>query len=400
MPVLEAGLAVIRGSIIRENAKIPFPVDAYYDVVFLPGFSDAHAHPQVVDAGLYPGAKWRSSYEWLLYRRMSVDEALVRADIGLSSRLAELALKRALLEGTTLIAFTGRFEANLKAFTRLSGKPRLVVLPTVMKRRGWYLPSQVEEAYRSYSKFMKDRLLRAGVFVHSIAYGGPDLLEAGLRLARRIRGPFGIHLSEGVSEKGEFEKLTCCIRDNVRIVAVHCLDDDYRSLGVRCASCPASNLILYSRYLGKLERATSFGSDWPHLVGTVGRLLPVLRALYRGREREYLYRATIGGYLDYGVAWNGDIVAYNGSLSSILEGRSLPNLVAVAGKIVVSEGRLVDTGESIRDIERETLEVIEYASEVYGDGDKPIVPGLDELLERARSAARAGAVGGETRIAL
>ena len=95
MPVLEAGLAVIRGSIIRENAKIPFPVDAYYDVVFLPGFSDAHAHPQVVDAGLYPGAKWRSSYEWLLYRRMSVDEALVRADIGLSSRLAELALKRA-----------------------------------------------------------------------------------------------------------------------------------------------------------------------------------------------------------------------------------------------------------------------------------------------------------------
>ena len=386
MPELEIGVAVVRGR-IRENLRIPFPVDAYYDVAFIPGFSDTHAHPQVVDAGLVPGRVWSNSYEWLLLRDIRVDEAAIRSDIGLSSRLAELALRRALLEGTTLIAFTGRLEANLKAFTRLEDRPRLVVLPTVMRKRGWYRPEDVERGLDKYRKYIGDSLLRTGLFVHSIAYGGPDFVAESLELAKRIRGPLGMHLSEGVSERREFLEYTCCLRDNVRIIAVHCLDDDYSDLGLRCSSCPASNIILYERYLEDLDRATSFGSDWPHLVGTVGAHLPLLRALYSGMERVYLYKATVGGYYDYGVSYEGDLVAYDGSLRSVLEGESRPRLVSVAGRVAVEEGRLASTGETLDDVVRETWEVISYAMDVYGDGSRPYVPRMDELVENARRLA-------------
>ena len=387
MPVIEAGAAVVRGRILFEK-KVPAPVDEYYDVVITPGFSDTHSHPQVIDAGIVPGTFWNNSYEWLATRRMVIDEASVRNDIGLASSLAGLTLKRALLEGTTLIALTGSFDANIKAFVRLREKPRTVLLPTVMKRKGWATPSGVANAYKKYAKYAKDEILRIGVFVHSMKYAGQDMLRDALRLAMKIRGPLGIHLSEGVQEKGEFIGGSCCI-DNVRVVAVHCLDDDYSGLGIRCSSCPGSNLILYRRYVADLKRVTSFGSDWPHFLGTIGGQVGLLAEIYRDRISEVLFKATIGGYLDYNLNYSGDLIAFDGSIKDVLSGRVKPRLVVVNGIVVVYDGKLVSTSENLNDILKTLDEIIDYAVDVHGIGEKPVRPSLEEAVEHIRSARKA-----------
>ncbi len=390
MPYLEADYAVIYGRVV-EGARIPFPRDEYYETIILPGFSDTHAHPQVIDAGMAPRdlGSWRNSYDWIERRRLVVDEAAVRSDIGLSAHLAELALKRAVLEGVTLIAFTGRLEANLKARLRFPMGPRLVLLPTLMDRSGWARPGDVEALYERYKQYIGDSLLRPGVFVHSIRYASLETTIKALNLAYRGRMPLGLHLSEGVSEIWKFSSILSRAGRRPRIVAVHCISDDPKLLGLRCSSCPASNIVLYGRSRPRLAGTTSFGSDWPHLLGTVPRHLPLVRALYGNRIESILSRATVGGYEDYGVSSSGDLVAYDASLEDVLSGRVLPRLVAVAGNVVVSEGRIVSTGETLRDVEEETLETIRYAAEVYGSGEPVYVPGVEAVLEAAsRLAAR------------
>jgi hypothetical protein len=275
----------------------------------------------------------------------------------------------------------------------MKNRPRLVVLPTVMKKRGWVTPAELREAFKKYRKYMNDELLRAGIFVHSIAYGGPDMIRDSLSIASSLRGPLGIHLSEGVSEKRDFLEYTCCLRENVRIVAIHCLNDNYRDLGLRCSACPGSNILLYGKTLLDTGRITSFGSDWPHLIGTVGGLLPLLSLLYESRIEEVFYKATIGGYNDYGISSRGDLVAYDGSINSILRGEARPRLVAVDWKPVVIESRLTDTGESIEDVERDTLDAIMYAVDVYGNGETPYIPSKENLLAIASSLFRSRKIG-------
>ncbi len=383
---LEAGTAVIRGHIV-EGFSMPFPRDEYYETVFLPGFSDGHAHPQVIDGGLEPGLKWSNSYEWLATRMLHVNEADLRADIGLSAELAKLVMKRAVLEGTTLIALTGKFEANLKARVSMRYGPRVVLLPTVMRRRGWASPIDLEAAFEKYSRFINDNLLRIGIFVHSVAYAAPEMLRESLRMARQRRIPLGIHLSEGISEREDFLRASEAELNNTRIIAVHCINDNYLDLGLKCVGCPGSNMLLYDKTRTSLEGVTSFGSDWPHLIGTVGSHISILAKLYAPDTRGMLYRATVGGYLDYSFPAKGDLVAYDEPLNVILDGRVRPKLVSVAGEIVVSEGRLVETGESYDDVLQDTLDVIKYAVEIHGDGVMPFMPSIEELervLERIR----------------
>ncbi|MEB3844494.1 MAG: hypothetical protein LRS48_02280 [Desulfurococcales archaeon] len=379
MPVLEADIAVLRGRII-EGFSMPFPVDTFYETVFMPGFSDTHMHPQVVDGGLEPGRAWRNSYEWLNTRQLHVDEAKVRGDIGLSSRLAELAMYRALLEGTTLVAFTGRLEANLKAKLRAAVSPRLVLLPTVMRKEGWSTPTDLRKTIERYKNYVQDSLLRLGVFVHSLAYSSDKMLVDSIRLTKQLRGPIGIHLSEGVSEKQQFSARALPHARGVRIVAVHCLNDSFNDLGLRCSSCPATNALLYRRLRGSLDGVTSFGSDWPHLVGTTGGLIPAIIKAYSPDLGGVLYRATVGGYEDYGMSWRGDIVGYDGSLEDVLRGKIMPSMVSVAGNIVVSEGEIVGLGLTHRDVVRETVETIRYAVDMYGDGTMPRIPSREEIV--------------------
>ncbi len=390
MPYLEADLAVVYGRLV-EGLRVPFPRDEYYETIIIPGFSDTHAHPQVIDAGMdfeSDLASWSDSYDWLENRSMVVDEARVRSDIGLSASLAEVALKRAVLEGVTLIAFTGRLEANLKARLRFPYGPRMVLLPTIMDREGWARPSDVERLYAQYSRYINDSLLRPGVFVHSLRYARRDTVLRSLRLAYYGGMPFGLHFSEGVPEAGMLSSILSEAGFRPRIVAVHCISDDPRSLGLRCSSCPGTNMILYGRTRPGLAGTTSFGSDWPHLIGTVPRHLPLIRSLYGNNVEAIMYRATIGGYRDYGITAAGDLVAYDSSLDKVLEGRVLPRLVTVAGSVVVYESRITATGESLDDVLSMLEELVSYAAEAYGYGGRPRIPG-PEVVWRLAGRIRA-----------
>ncbi len=170
MGVIEAGIAVVHGRIV-EGFRAPFREDAYYDVVLVPGFSDGHAHPQVVDGGLRRGVRWRNSYEWIRERDMVVDEVMVRRDLSVASKLSYLTMVRALLEGTTLLALTGRLAANVRAWFKLRVRPRLVLLPTVMDRVGWSLGEVVSD-YSRVSMLVSDGFARMGVFIHSLGMAG------------------------------------------------------------------------------------------------------------------------------------------------------------------------------------------------------------------------------------
>ena len=376
---LEADIAVINGKVI-EKFSMPFHRDVFFETIIMPGFSDAHAHPQVIDAGLVPGQVWGNSYEWLMSRRLHVDEALIRNDIGLASTLTELVLKRVLLEGVTLIALTGRLEANIKAVVKGSVAPRVVLLPTVMSKRGWSRPEEIDKLFYKYRMYINDALLRPGVFVHSISYASPQMIYSSLDIARKMRAPLGMHLSEGISEKKDFLELLGDKVSNQRVVAVHCINDDYFDLGVRCASCPVSNMILYNRTRDSLFGVTSFGSDWPHLVGSIPLHIPLFLKLFNNDFSGVLYRATTGGYNDYGVPMQGDFVAYDVPLRKVLLEGAFPKAVSVASRLMVWEGVLTSTGERYGDIIRDSYEVIKYAVEVYGDGVMPLFPSLTEVF--------------------
>ena len=365
--MLEADQAIIYGRIV-ENLRLPSPVDAYFKTIILPGFSDAHAHPQVVDGGVV-GGPWRNSYEWIESRRLAVDEAAIRSDLDLASRLTVAVLKRALLEGTTLIALTGALEANIRAFLMLKVRPRVVFLPTVMSKKGWPSLGQALEAARRVSMFLDDGSARVGVFLHSIKYAGSDAVREALVSAASKGFIVGMHLSEGVPESGRLKVILKGQKVPGRVVAVHCISDDPQGLGLRCAACPATNLILYRRTRKTLKGITSFGSDWPLLIGTVPRHLGIIKGVWRRRLEEILAKATLGGYRDYGMPYSGDLVAFDVSLEKVLEGSALPRLVMVGWNVVVNEGKLLD-GESYSDVLKEIRNLVFEALEKHPSGER------------------------------
>ena len=372
MGVLEAGVAVVHGRIV-EGFRAPFREDAYFDVVFVPGFSDGHAHPQVIDGGLRPGVRWRDSYEWIRFRDLVVDEVMVRRDLSIATRLSYLALARALLEGTTLVALTGRLAANVRAWLRMGGRPRAVFLPTVMDRAGWTL-GEVMGDYVRVGMLVSDGFARLGVFIHSLGMASGATVGEALRLAASGDGVVGLHLGEGVSELELFKRVFGSPPYPVRIVPVHCIDDDVSSVGLQCVSCPSTNILLYSRTRRDLRGVSSFGSDWPLLLGTTPRHLPLITRVFREPLESILWAATIGGYKLYDMPYDGDLVAYDGGLERILEGELLPKLVTVNGQVVVYEGALVDSQLTLDDVTREIWETVREAVEKYGKGILPYKP--------------------------
>jgi len=372
MGIIEAGIAIVHGKFI-EGFRAPFREDAYYDVVIVPGFSDGHAHPQVIDGGLRLGVKWRNSYEWIQERGLVVDEVMIRRDLSIASKLSYLTFVRALLEGTTLLALTGRLAANVRAWLRLSIRPRIVLLPTVMDRVGWTL-EEVLSDYGRVSMLVGDGFARIGVFIHSLRMAGVYTIREALSLASRGDGIVGLHLGEGLSELEDFKSIIGRPPYPVKIVPVHCIDDDLRDVGLQCVSCPTTNIILYGRTRRSLAGIASFGSDWPLLLGTTPRHLRLIRGVFKEPPEVIVRIATVGGYKLYEMPYDGDLVAFDGNIEDVMNGNASPKLVVVNNQVAVYEGALVESQLTIEDVERVIREAIREVSEKYGEGVEPLMP--------------------------
>ena len=339
---------------VRENEvlEVAGSGSIYGETAITPGFSDAHAHPQVVDVGV---GRWRNAYEWIGGRKLRIDEASLRADTELSSRLAAAAMLEALLEGVTLMALVGSAEANVRAYRRLPVKPRLVVMPTVMDvSRGW--PSTHGALNLVVSLAALDGRITLGIFIHSLRFATRESLKMAYELSKRSGIPLGIHLSEGVDELPKLaEVLGLREGEDSGIIAVHCIEGSgYRRYGIRVVHCPSSNLRLYGRTVNDLDLVDALGSDWPLLLGS--SLSSYRRAVeVHGRARAWklIQKATVGGYEVYGIHdWKGDVAIFDEPLSRVLEGACRPRFVAVNGKLVVEEGELVEVGLGEREVRR------------------------------------------------
>ncbi len=364
MGFIEADEAVVYGRLV-EGFKAPAPVSGHYKLVVIPGFSDGHMHPQVVDSGVVPGRKWKDSYDWLYNRVLRVDEAGIRADVEFSAKLAKLVFMRSLLEGVTLAAVTGRLEANVKAWLSLKAKPRVVFLPTVMDRSGWPSVEEVALGARRLARLLEDGVARIGVFLHSLRTASQETARKSLRLAANLRTVMGLHLSEGVKEASLLSSVLGSGPYPVPLAAVHCTEEERIPSGVYCVSCPLSNLVLYGRTRKSLAGVHAFGSDWPLLLGTVSRHLGVIRSSFRASHDAILWRATVGGYRVYGMPSQGDLVAYDEGLSELITGKAVPRLVTVAGSLAVYEGKLVAEDLELREVEGMIKEAIKEAIERY-----------------------------------
>lgn len=380
MGTLEADVAIVYGRVV-ENFRIKFPADAHFSTVIMPGFSDGHAHPQVVDGDSSARKRWRHSYDWLENRKLVVDEAAVREDVELSSRLSRLTLMRAVLEGTTMIALTGRLLANADAILSMRRRPRTVLLPTIMDRRGWTI-DVAKGDYARVSSLVSDGHVRLGVFVHSLRTVRGETIREAVSMAASMGAVMGLHLGEGVAESDLFVEFFGSPPYSVRIVPVHCIDDEMRELGISCVACPATNLMLYGRTRNDLTGIAAFGSDWPLLIGTVPRHLGIIRKASKASPTEILSRATVGGYRLYNIGYEGDVLGYDESLERIMSGKALPRMVSIGWEIAVWEGRLVEEELGIKEVEKEIEEAIGEAVARHGvDKGVNVRKRLEEHLE-------------------
>jgi len=361
---IEASNLIIPGKGVRENAliKVKGRGSLYFETIMSPGFADAHAHPQVIDAGLN-GQLWRNSIEWIKHRKLQVDEAALRKDTVLSKRLAEVVLMKSALNGVTLIALVGSYKANFDAAVSLPYRPRAVIMPTVMTRNGWLYGRKMKLHLEKVRMLFNDGVMKPGVFVHSIHFANRSDITLAYELSERLGIPFGIHLSEGTKDS---EKLMRILdRVTQKVVAVHCINEDCKKLGFNVVACPESNITLYGKTVRDLSRIDAFGSDWPLILGTLGEQYRKLTRYYYDDDNplKVLEKATLGGYAVYDVPRTGDIVCYDESPEKVLRGEAKPRHVFVNSKVVVEEGTI--GGLTIREVEKMADELSKTALEKY-----------------------------------
>ncbi|MEM4670375.1 MAG: amidohydrolase family protein [Thermofilum sp.] len=363
MGVIEVGTLLDWG-VVRRNVRVEYEgsEDFYFETAVMPGFSDAHAHPQVVDVG--DRGKWSSSYEWISRRKLRVDEGAIRRDSELSGALAKATLLLSLLDGVTLAALNGSLAGNLRALQSLRASPRVILMPTVMEAEGWTRPESVYAAYAS-NLAMWDGYYSMGFFAHSIRLTSPSSLRASYKIAAKLKLPFALHLSEGVDEADELVKLLEGVE--WRIVAVHCITspEKCRSYGFKIVHCPTSNLYLYGYTISELSLLDALGSDWPLVTGTVRRTyLDAVKV--HGPSASLLEKATAGGYEVYGIGGKGDFVCFDEPLEKVIAGRAEPKLVAVKGRVLVKEGVVEGENLTRREVEKFKEEQVKLAFERYG----------------------------------
>ena len=122
----------------------------------------------------------------------------------------------------------------------------------------------------------------------------------------------------------------------------------------------------------------SFGSDWPHLIGTVGSHVHMIKRFFNVPIETLLFRLTTGGYIVHGMPSQGDLLGFDASLDDLLHSSTAPVDVYVSGRKIVENKETVFSGFNISDIERETLEAIKAAVDLHGTG----LVSKKELLSR------------------
>ncbi|MCE4617106.1 MAG: hypothetical protein F7C32_00765 [Desulfurococcales archaeon] len=381
---IEAEYVVAHGKTLYDSWVYLEGDDAFYRTVVYPGFSDTHMHPQVISSGIERPGIYRDSYDWIERRNLGLDEAAIRRDTDLSAKLARLAMFRSLLEGTTLIALTGSLKGNIRGWYTARVQPRTVFLPTAMNLPGWQKHRDIIDSYRRLRLSAKDGFARMGIFVHSLKFSTYDMILESYIHSYTNRTYMGIHLGEGVSEADKIKKILGRHRLN-RIVAVHCIDDKVKPLGMMCSSCPGTNYLLYNRFKLDTEDIDAFGSDWPHILGTTASQIGFIFKLYNKPRENILFKMTTGGYLAYSMAYSGDLVAYDEPLPKVLSGKAKPVAVYVGGRKVVEDGKIIGLNLSIADILRETEEAVKETYDLYGDGtvDSSDVIRANNILKKA-----------------
>ncbi len=362
---IEAGTLVTpRGVTESARMKLRGKGSLYGETVVTPGFSDAHAHPQVIDAG---EGRWSNAYEWIRNRRLKVDEAALRADLDLSSKLAAASMLRSLLDGVTLMALVGRGDANVLAYRKLPVKPRVVVMPTIMDlQAGWPDAWRVTSLLLSVSAL--DGAIPLGFFIHSIGCVTPESLRAAYSAAKELGVPFSIHLSEGIDELPTLVSLLNLRKgEDSKIIGVHCISGSgYKEYGIRVVHCPLSNLRLYGKTIGRPGEVDAVGSDWPLLLGSAAAAYKAAVKVHgRGWASYLLSKSTVGGYELFGIGWEGDVLVFDEPLEKVLEGSVSPRFVLVKGEVAVEEGRLVKLDLGKDEVDKKVRELIKEAVENY-----------------------------------
>ncbi|HDI31280.1 MAG TPA: hypothetical protein ENF80_00515 [Thermofilum sp.] len=341
-----------------ENVRIRLPglsKSYYFKTVLMPGFSDAHAHPQVVDVG---NGKWCNSLEWIAHRRLKVDESSLRRDLVLSEKLAKVTILLSLLNGVTLLSIVGSLRANAMAVKNIEHKPRVVLMPTLMRGKGWSDFNTFVRFHTSLNGF-ENELVKMGVFIHSISYTNRSDITQAYNYSKKRKILLGMHLSEGISELKKAVRLLAS--NKLDIIGVHCIEDEkYEEYAVKIVHCPVSNIYLYNRTLKDPKKISCFGSDWPLLIGSVLNQYRTALRIHKVSPLFLLRKATIGGYETYGMRWDGDLVAFDEDLKKVVKGEvNQPVYVFVNGNAVVEERGINNL--SINDIERIKNELIREA---------------------------------------
>ncbi len=361
---IEVG-TIITPSSIKDNVTIKTKYgkgELYIETVVYPGFSDAHAHPQVVDVG--KPRRWKNSYEWLKYRRLRVDETKVRKDSFLSSKLARATYILSLLEGATLIVVTGNIEANLNAAKSLGVHPRIVLTPTIMEKDGWLsIKEFIQYFFKNYALW--NGYWSPGIFVHSLGLTSPNIIREAYYVAEKLGVPLALHLSEGITEVDKLTRILNTSKANV--IAVHCISEPKECFKITrgIVHCPSSNLYLFEETVKEIDYISALGSDWPLVTGGIYSTYKMAVDIH-GPNLNLLRKASYGGYKLFGVKWYGDFIGFDEPLEKVISGKAkLPCYVFVKEKPIVIERSIKNLGLNYEEAKRIVRESVKEALEKY-----------------------------------
>ena len=365
MSIEVENLLLPNGGIVHDiELKIGDRGSYWFRTAIHPGFSDAHAHPHVIDIGIHSDSRiWSNSLEWMKNRVLKVDEKALRKDLELCTQLSELTILRALLNGTTMIALVGNLEANFRAYKRLSLRPRTVIMPTILNSEGWYNSKQILPLIMSIFDQLENRHIKIGIFCHSLYFTSRDDILLSMNISGLLDLPLALHLSEGTRD---LDRLRSIIngKSNNGIIGIHCIEDeDYKSMNIRIVSCPISNLVLYGRTQNNLDLIDAFGTDWPLIIGSLREHIPQIMRIFREEKYEILKKCTLGGYKLYNYNYSGDYVFFDERIERVLSNPPKPVYVSIGGKFTVVEGTVM--GYTLHEVDKMIESIKRYAIDCY-----------------------------------